>query len=198
MDSPRSGTGPSDYAASLSAGTLLRAAARVFGGFGDARDPLLSHEPEESHEEPSDAIRVSEPLLWVPAAALAVAGLGLAFVPEVAGHALADAARVLDRAGRAREVLHGVTPPPEPVPSYSPSSAAYAYGAASTLGALAFAAFGLYRRRLPAALRRGAAAVAGRPVAGLKALHSGAVGDYVTWVTVGVAVLGGLFAVVVR
>jgi hypothetical protein len=40
--------------------------------------------------------------------------------------------------------------------------------------------------------------VAGTPVATLKALHSGAVGDYVAWLTVGIAVLGGLFAVMVR
>jgi hypothetical protein len=35
-------------------------------------------------------------------------------------------------------------------------------------------------------------------VAGLKALHSGAIGDYVTWLVVGITVLGGLVAIVVR
>jgi hypothetical protein len=32
----------------------------------------------------------------------------------------------------------------------------------------------------------------------IRALHSGAVGDYVTWLVIGVTVRGGLFAVVVR
>jgi hypothetical protein len=32
----------------------------------------------------------------------------------------------------------------------------------------------------------------------LRTLHSGAIGDYVTWLVVGMTVLGGLFAVVVR
>ena len=185
-------------AAILSAGTILRAGARIFVGLGEAKDPLFSHEPEEAEEEPSDVRRVSEPLLWLPAVGLAVLGLGLVFVPELAGHALQNAGRLVDRSAHAREVLHGVTPRSASLPSYSPSAAAYAYGAASTVGAFAFAAFGLYRRRLPAAWRRGAARVAGTPVATLKALHSGAVGDYIAWLTVGIAVLGGLFAVMVR
>ena len=185
-------------AAVLSAGTILRAAARIFCGLGEAKDPLFSHEPEESQAEPADSRRVSQLLLWIPAAALAVVGLGLAFIPELAGHTLRDAGRLLDRSAHAREVLDGVAPPPTPTPSYSPSATAYAYGAASTLGALAFAGFGLYRRRLPIVLRRAAARVADRPIAGLKALHSGVVGDYVAWLTAGVALLGGLVAVMVR
>ena len=185
-------------AAVLSAGTILRAAGRIFGGFGEAEDPLFSHEPEESEDEPDDTRRVSPPLLWIPAAALAVAGLALAFVPELAGHALRDAGRVLDRSAHAREVLSGVSPPPEATPPYSPSATAYAYGIASTVGALAFAAFGLYRRRLPVAVRRQAARLADPPVAALKELHSGVVGDYVAWLTAGIALLGGLVAVIVR
>jgi multicomponent Na+:H+ antiporter subunit D len=185
-------------AAVLSAGTILRAAGRIFSGLGATDDRLLSHEPEESQEEPDDDRRVSPPLLWIPAGALAVVGLGLAFVPELAGHALRDAGKVVDRSSHAREVLRGAAPPRAPTPPYSPSATAYAYGIASTIGALAFAAFGLYRRQLPVALRRAAARVAAGPVAGLKELHSGVVGDYVAWLTAGVAVLGGLVAVVVR
>jgi multicomponent Na+:H+ antiporter subunit D len=185
-------------AAILSAGTILRAGARIFVGLGEAKDPLFSHEPEEAEAEPSDVRRVSEPLLWLPAVGLAVLGLGLVIVPELAGHALRNAGRLVDRSAHAREVLHGVAPRSASLPSYSPSAAAYAYGAASTVGAFAFAAFGLYRRRLPVAWRRGAARVAGTSVATLKALHSGAVGDYIAWLTLGIAVLGGLVAVVVR
>jgi hypothetical protein len=47
-------------------------------------------------------------------------------------------------------------------------------------------------------VRAGAGRVAEPTVTALKALHSGAVGDYVTWVTVGAAALGGLFAVTLR
>ena len=184
-------------ATALSAGTILRAWARIFGGLGDAEDPLLSPEPSEVTEEPEQTGRISPPLLWGPAAALAVAGLGLAFAPGLAGEAIHHAQRFQDRAAHAREVLRGIRPSPSSAPSYSPSTAALLYGLAATLGAVAFAAFGLYRRRLPALLRRGAARV--EPAfTGLKALHSGAVGDYVTWVVVGAAALGGVFALALR
>lgn len=55
------------------------------------------------------------------------------------------------------------------------------------------ALFGLYRRRIPEGLRAAAARFVEPPVAGLKAAHSGVVGDYVMWLTVGTAVLGGIW-----
>jgi hypothetical protein len=36
------------------------------------------------------------------------------------------------------------------------------------------------------------------PLVGLKALHSGIVGDYVMWLTVGTALIGGVWAVTLR
>jgi hypothetical protein len=130
----------------------------------------------------------------MPALPLLACGLGLAFVPNLAGHAIAYAGRLLNRAAHAHEVLHAVAPPASSNPSYEPSTAAYAWGAVATVGSLGFAALGLYRQRLPQLARR----ALGPPAHVLQALHSGAVGDYVTWFVVGAAVLGGLVAVVVR
>jgi multicomponent Na+:H+ antiporter subunit D len=178
----------------LSAGTILRAAGRIFLGLGDVHDPLLMHEPEAAEDEPRDSKPVRAPLMWIPTFALLVCGVGLAFVPNVAGHALADAAQLVHRGERAREVLRGVKPPARAVPTYAPSAAAYAWAAAATLGAIALAAAGLYRRRLPALVRRPLAA----PARTLHALHSGVVGDYVAWLVVGLSVLGGLFALALR
>jgi multicomponent Na+:H+ antiporter subunit D len=184
-------------ALALAAGTILRAGARIFLGLGDAEDPLLSTEPPEATQEPRARGRLRPVVMSLPALALAVAGLGLAFAPGIAGQAIHHAQRLQDRAAHAREVLQGTRPRHESVPSYSPSMAALLYGLATTLGALAFAAFGLYRRRLPALVRRGGRRL--EPAfAGLKTLHSGAVGDYVTWVVVGAAALGGAFALVYR
>jgi hypothetical protein len=72
-----------------------------------------------------------------------------------------------------------------------PHLAAYLYAAASVVGALLAAGLGLARDslRTPAALHRA--------VGALRGLHSGQVGDYVTWLTAGVAALGGLLALVV-
>ena len=64
-----------------------------------------------------------------------------------------------------------------------------------TGGAAGLAAFALWRRRLPNALRERAGRALVPPLNGLRTLHSGHVGDYVAWLTFGTAVLGGLFAI---
>ncbi|MDX6486262.1 MAG: hypothetical protein QOF43_1415, partial [Gaiellaceae bacterium] len=73
-----------------------------------------------------------------------------------------------------------------------------AYGAGATLLAFLLAAFGLYREKLPRQARAWGARVLEQPVAGLKALHSGVIGDYVMWITVGTALIGGIWAVTLR
>jgi multicomponent Na+:H+ antiporter subunit D len=183
----------------LAGGTVLRAAARVFLGWGDAEDPLLSHEPPAEEEEPeAPGGRLSPPLLFGPALALVVVGLGLAFTPGLAGRATQWAQRLEDRPARAAEVLRGVKRPELAAPSFHPGAAPFVYCAISTVGALGFAGFGLYRRRLPGLVRRTAGRVIAPPAETLKALHSGVVGDYVAWLTFGVAALGGLLALTVR
>jgi multicomponent Na+:H+ antiporter subunit D len=176
----------------LTAGTVLRAAARIFLGWGDAEDPSLSHEPPAEEEEPHPpSSRLSPPLLFGPALALVAVGLGLAFTPGLAGRATQWAQRFEDRPAHAAEVLAGVRPPPASPPAFHPGAAPYVYGGISTVGALGFALFGLYHRRLRLGL-------APRPVAALKELHSGLVADYVAWLTFGAAALGGLLALLAR
>jgi multicomponent Na+:H+ antiporter subunit D len=183
----------------LTGGTVLRAAARVFLGWGDAEDPALSHEPSAEEEEPeAPGGRFSPRLLFGPALALVLVGLGLALTPGLAGRATQWAQRLEDRPAHAAEVLRGVEPPESAAPSFHPGTAPFVYGAISTVGAIGFAGFGLYRRRLPGLLGRKAGRVIGPPAETLKALHSGVVGDYVAWLTFGVAALGGLLALTVR
>jgi multicomponent Na+:H+ antiporter subunit D len=183
----------------VTGGTLLRAAARIFLGWGDAEDPLLSVEPPPLEEEPDvSGSRVSPPLLFAPALALLIVGAGLAFTPALAEHATRWAQRLEDRPSHAAEVLAGKLPPPAaPVPVHA-GFAPYGYAIASCVLAVGFALFGLYRRRLPALVRRAAGRVLDAPVAVLKGLHSGIVGDYVAWLTFGAAALGGLLALLVR
>ena len=91
--------------------------------------------------------------------ALVVAGYGLAFGPQLAGHAI-EAARVLaDHAEHARlgcreSSLQGIVPAPHPLPQYLPSRLALAYGARSFGGALLVAAAGLWWQRLAATSHR--------------------------------------------
>ena len=57
---------------------------------------------------------------------------------------------------------------------------------------------GLWRPRLARSLPASACRAAAAALGGLRALHSGAVGDYVTWLVAGTAILGGLLALTVR
>jgi hypothetical protein len=76
------------------------------------------------------------------------------------------------------------------------SAAAIATGAASALGGLALAFLALYWRRLPV-LRRGFEPGAGLGRS-LRRLQSGVINDYVTWIVVGLACLGGALAFSIR
>jgi hypothetical protein len=69
-------------------------------------------------------------------------------------------------------------------------------GAGSALGAVILALAALYWRRLPV-LRRGYEPGAGLTVP-LRRFQSGVVNDYVTWIVLGLACLGGVVAVVVQ
>ena len=69
-------------------------------------------------------------------------------------------------------------------------------GAGSVIGALVLAFLALYWRRLPV-LRRGYEPGAGltRPI---QRFQSGVLNDYVTWIILGLACLGGVIVLIVR
>lgn len=175
-------------AEAISSAALLRAGARVFLGLGPRNDPLLS--PEAGEKPPRRGENVA--LLTVLAGAFVVAGAVVSVVPGLAQRSVAAADRFRDRAGYANLVLHGIPMRglgalPFTIEHTTFESLAYACGALAV--ALALAAFGLYRpqlREMPA------------PIAALKAVHSGVVGDYVMWLTVGTALVGGIWAVTLR
>jgi multicomponent Na+:H+ antiporter subunit D len=185
-------------ASALAGAALLRAWGRIFLGRGDADDPLLGRELEEAPPERRDA---SRPALVAVAAALLTIGLAISLAPGLSERAVRAADRFRDRPAYAREVLLGVAAPRLPPLSSSvqPASAetlGYAIGGVALAALLAGCA--LYRRRLPVPV----GVVTGRillpPTVALKALHSGVVGDYVTWVVVGVAFTGGVWALLLR
>lgn len=60
------------------------------------------------------------------------------------------------------------------------------------------AALSLWRHRLPPLWRQLGNRLATPPVRALSGLHSGHIGDYVTWLTIGVAALGGVCAALLR
>jgi multicomponent Na+:H+ antiporter subunit D len=185
------------FATAVTGAGILRAAGRIFLGLGSSRDELLVGPPPGEEEEVRPAPRRGA-LLWLPGVALLVAGLGFAFAPGLPGRAIQYAQHAVDRPVAVQETLHGLETPLPPAPSYHANPSAYAYGAASVLAAIALAWFGLYHRRLTGAVWKTVRRIVAVPLRPLELLHDGVVGEYVTWLTVGTAVLGALFAVLIR
>lgn len=185
------------FASALAGAALLRAGARIFLGWGDQDDSLLGKAVEEDPLE-HDVLR---PLLVGVAVTAVVLGLAISLVPGLGQRAQYAAARFRDTSGYAARVLHDrPLPPPQslPVSIEHTSLESVLYGVSATILALALALVGLYRGRLPRAVSAVAERTIAPPIRVLHALHSGVVGDYVTWIAVGTAVTGGVWALLLR
>ncbi|MCC9305779.1 NADH-quinone oxidoreductase subunit D [Kitasatospora sp. RB6PN24] len=172
----------------VTGGAVLRAWLRVFRGAGPTPgdrpgEPETSGEGEEP-EVHSPSRRLPAPLTAVPAALL-LGALVIGAAPSV-GRQLAQAARLFtDRVGYLAAAYQGPVPPaPQPVPAsdWTVSGALLGLLSAALAVALALLAVHFVHRGPGAALNR-------RLVLPLRRLHSGLVGDYVTWLAVGLAAL---------
>jgi multicomponent Na+:H+ antiporter subunit D len=181
----------------LAGAALLRAGARIFLGWGDEEDALLGKAIEEDPLERN----VLRPLLVGVALVAVVLGVAISVVPGLGQRAEYAADRFRDTSGYAARVLHdrAMTPPASlPVTIIHTSLESILYGVSATVLALGLAYAGLYRRRLPHAVAVAAGRTLAPPVRVLHALHSGIVGDYVTWVVVGTAFTGGVWALLLH
>jgi multicomponent Na+:H+ antiporter subunit D len=183
-------------ASALSSAAILRAGARVFLGWGTREDWLLTPQPPEDPPE-RDA---NVPGMVAVTAVLIVLGLVCSVVPGLGQRAEYGAERFRDRAGYADRVLHGKAMETKRLPYavQSTGTASVLYGLGAGALALLFTAFGLWRDCIPDVWRRATARVAGPPIGVFKELHSGVIGDYVMWITVGTALLGGVWAITLR
>jgi multicomponent Na+:H+ antiporter subunit D len=132
-------------------------------------------------------------VLLAVTAIVVLLGTLVSVVPGLAPRSEYAAARFVDRSAYAQRVLNGMPMPHAPhLPlALEPlSTGTVLYGIGAVLLALALAALSLRPRLRPRVLAQ--------PVAILKALHSGIVGDYVMWITVGTVVIGGIWAVTLR
>jgi multicomponent Na+:H+ antiporter subunit D len=181
----------------LAGAALLRAGARIFLGWGDEADPLLGRSFEEDPLER----QARRPLLLGVALVAVALGAVVSMVPGLAQRAEYAAERFQDTSGYAAAVLHAkaMAPPPSlPLALEHTSLESLLYGLAATLFAAALALAGLYRDRLPRVVSAAAGRVLAPPIQMLRGLHSGVVGDYVTWVAVGTAFVGGVWAILLH
>jgi multicomponent Na+:H+ antiporter subunit D len=171
-------------ASAVSAAAILRAGARVFLGWGPKRDPQLAPEPEEKPPEGQG----SGPLMVLTVATLVAAGLVASVVQGLQDGTEQAAAHFVDRQAYVSHVLEGKPVdvlPDVPAVVHRATDASIAYGLGAAALTLLVTLFGLSGRRLPNVFEP--------PINVLKAAHSGIVGDYVMWLTVGTAVLGGVW-----
>jgi multicomponent Na+:H+ antiporter subunit D len=184
----------------VTAGAVLRAGARIFLGLGH-EEPGETPAEVAADEEPETRgpRNRTPPVLLVPAIALLAGGLSLGLVPRLAERAEVAAARFRDRPAYAGAVLEGV---PEPLPAEAEpfrwDPGALALGVGGAAGAALLALGSLYRDRAPRGIRRATTATLGAGVRAVKRVHSGHVGDYTAWLTLGTAALGGALALVLR
>jgi multicomponent Na+:H+ antiporter subunit D len=185
----------------LVGGAVLRVAGGVFYGLGDppTQQPETAQQAEETSETEDGKQRTPLTML-VPPAVLVALAIAVAGVPELGPAVQAAAERFQDQAAYNATVLSGahiahpsaLYPPEEP--GIKPAD--FASGAISVVGALVLAFLALYWRRLPL-LRRGFEPGTGlaRPI---QRFQSGVVNDYVTWIVLGLACIGGALAFSIR
>ena len=186
----------------LVGGAVLRVAGGVFYGLGDppSEDPQMAVEASEETSETDEAKQRTPLSMIVPAVALAAAGVAVGLLPGLGPAVQAAAVRLEDQAAYNATVLSGahVVHPSAlfPLEPTGITAADLAIGLGSATGALLLAFLALYWRRLPL-LRRGFEPGTGlvRPI---RRFQSGVVNDYVTWIVIGVACVGGTLAFSIR
>ncbi|WP_265863495.1 complex I subunit 5 family protein [Streptomyces sp. SKN60] len=188
----------------VTAGAVLRAAARVFAGAGTKpRERHSGAETTGAGEEPEVSgprREVPRPMLVVPAVLLAGA-LAVGLVPALWRYVAAGSVLFHDPAGYGAAVTGvpggggtGTAPPPE----VAWSLPGILFGLLSTALAAGCAAGALWgpalHGRLARTARAGADAVDRTVVLAVRRQHSGHVGDYVAWLLAGLAALTAVFA----
>jgi len=186
----------------LVGGAVLRVAGGVFYGLGDppSEEPQMAAEASEETGETDHARRRTPATMIVPAAVFAVAGIVIGLLPRIGPAVQAAAVRFQDQPAYNATVLSGAhVAHPTALFASEPTgitAADLASGLGSAAGALILAFLALYWRRLPL-LRRGFEPGAGleQPI---RRFQSGVVNDYVTWIVIGAACLGGTLAFSIR
>jgi multicomponent Na+:H+ antiporter subunit D len=185
----------------LTGGAVLRVAGGVFYGLGDApsEDPGMAREAAEETSETESGKQRTPLTMIIPPAMLVLTAIMIGFITRLGPAVQAAAIRFEDQAGYNATVLAGAhIVHPVAIAAAEPTGITAAdvlAGTGSAVGAVILALAALYWRRLPV-LRRGYEPGVGLTVP-LRRFQSGVVNDYVTWIVLGLASLGGIFVLII-
>jgi multicomponent Na+:H+ antiporter subunit D len=190
------------FSSVLVGAAVLRVAGGVFYGLGDppSEDPEMAREASEETGETEQGRQRTPLSMIAPAVVLVAAAAGIALLPDLGSAVQAAAVRFQDQAGYIQTVLAGARVA-HPVAPFAAGPAGLTAtdvlaGAGSAAGSVLLAGLALYWQRVPL-IRRGFEPGTGlvRPVRGFQ---SGVVNDYVTWIVLGLAGIGGALAFTIR
>jgi len=179
-------------------GAALRVAGGVFFGLGDPppEDARMREEASEETSETEGAKARTPVTMIVPPLVLLAVAVVVGVVPHLGSVVEHASSQLQDTDRYDAAVLRGAsTIVPGPAPSPGVSALSLSSSLATVAGSLLLAWIGLYGRRF---LRVDADRIRARVTPLLDALQSGVVNDYVTWLVVGVACLGGALAFTIR
>jgi multicomponent Na+:H+ antiporter subunit D len=181
-------------ASALTGGAVLRVTGRIFLGWGPSEgpDPTQARAAEERVDEERGPREHTPAMMIAVPAVLIAATLLVGLVPGVVPGVERLAARFADHGAYARWVLHDARIPLPHVPASHVELKDVGFSLLAVAGAVAAAVVGLFGRPLRESLPAGIREPSRHVVRGLRHLHSGQIGDYVTWWTAGAAVIGGV------
>ncbi len=174
------------FAEAVTAAAVFRAGGHIFFGWG----PVETHDSAPKHEEKPETEQQHQrtpAAMFLPAAVLVVMGLLLGFTPNLKPLVIQAATRFENAQAYAAHVLDSQNvQPAAPVANVSSEAAS---GFLTVIAAMLIAGVHLFSprgRRFSAALTK--------PLRLLHRVHSGHPGDYVAFLTFGMACFGLLFA----
>jgi multicomponent Na+:H+ antiporter subunit D len=179
----------------ITAAAVLRATFRIFFGWGEPApvDEASDIEERPESEEPRDRTPLA---MFIPAATLILLGIGVIAVPQLRSTAEAGAHFFTSQADYARAVLDNALPAAPVRESAEPLASSILRSSIAGALALLLALASVFRGCLAGALNFARSLELGNSA--LRKLHSGHPGDYVAWLSFGTAVLGGVFAWLLR
>lgn len=172
------------FAAGVTSAAVIRAACRIFFGWGPRRLDLPGGATKIKETRETDAPHRATPVTMIaPAVVLVIAGMLLTIIPRLNLVALESAEMFQNSSAYAKRVLQNAR---EPAPHASlPAPGSPLFGGIVLGCAAAAAICYLFSKRFHSA-GRGITA----PLQVLHRLHSGHVGDYIAFMTFGIAAFG--------